>query len=146
MSKLVTAGVTALCACILCAVPFSVSFSPRGSVSLSLDRAAAVIGRPLTPFSIAGVHRRAARRAYWSGAYGYGGAYGGYGAYGYGAYRPWRYGYGTYQPGYYGYGYGTYQPSYYGYGYGTYRHRYYGYGYGTYRHRLYGHYPYRRIY
>jgi hypothetical protein len=35
---------------------------------LSLDSANAVIGRPLTPGSVAGVHRRAERRAY---RYGY---------------------------------------------------------------------------
>ena len=69
MSKMKAAGVAALCVGILCAVPLSVRVSP-GHVSVSLDRAAAEIGRPLTPMSIAGVNRRANRRAYYrSGAY-----------------------------------------------------------------------------
>jgi hypothetical protein len=72
MSKLVTTGATALFVCILCATPLSLRFSPEGNVSLSTDTASAVIGRPLTPMSIAGVHRRAERRAYRRGYYGYG--------------------------------------------------------------------------
>jgi len=94
MSKAVTVGATALFACILCATPLSLRFSPDGNVLLSVDSAAAVIGRPLTPMSVAGVHRRAERRAYRRGYYGYGAYYG-----------PYRYGYGTYQPySYYGSG------------------------------------------
>jgi hypothetical protein len=109
MSKAVTVGATALFACILCATPLSLRLSPEGNVSLSTDSASAVIGRPLTPMSVAGVNRRAHRRAYRRDYYGYG-----YGAY----YSPYRYGYGTYQPySYYG-GYGTYQP-WYGYSYGS---------------------------
>jgi hypothetical protein len=110
MSKLVTVGATALFACILCATPLSLRFSPEGNVSLSEDTASAVIGRPLTPFSVAGVNRRAHRRAYRRDYYGYGsGAY----------YSPYRYSYGTYQPySYYGSGYGAYRPwSGYGYAY-----------------------------
>src|SRR6516225_3143183 len=112
MSKLVTVGASALFACILCATPFSLRFSPEGNVSLSTDTASAVIGRPLTPMSVAGVHRRAERRAYRRGYYGYG-AYNNpyrYG-YGYGAYRPYGYTYGAYQQpySYSGYGY-AYQP------------------------------------
>ena len=64
MSKVVTVGATTLFACILCATPLSLRFSPEGTVSLSVDSAAAVIGRPLTPMSVAGVNRRAHRRAY----------------------------------------------------------------------------------
>ena len=79
MSKLVTTGATALFVCILCATPLSLRFSPEGNVSLSEDTASAVIGRPLTPMSVAGVNRRADRRAYRQGYYGYG------------AYRPYRY-------------------------------------------------------
>ena len=116
MSKRVTTGATALFVCILCATPLSLRFSPEGNVSLSEDTASAVIGRPLTPLSVAGVNRRAHRRAYRQGYYGYG------------AYRPYGYGYGTYQPySYYGAGYGAYRPSYgyayqpsYGYGYRPY--------------------------
>ena len=109
MSKVVTFGATALFASILCATPLSLRFSPEGNVSLSVDSASAVIGRPLTPMSVAGVNRRAHRRAYRRDYYGYG-----YGAYA----NPYRYGYGTYQPySYYG-GYGAYRPwSGYGYGY-----------------------------
>ena len=83
-------------------------------MSLSLDTAAARIGRPLTPMSIAGVHRRAMRRAY----------------YGYGAYGLYGYGYGTNWPSsYYGSAYGSYQPSsYYASAYGSCRpSSYYGY-------------------
>jgi len=106
MSKLVTVGASALFACILCATPFSLRFSPEGNVSLSTDTASAVIGRPLTPMSVAGVHRRAERRANRRGYYGYG-AYN----------NPYRYGYGTYQPySYSGYGYAPSRP-YSGYGY-----------------------------
>ena len=113
MSKLVTVGTTALFVCVLCATPLSLRFSPEGNVSLSTDTASAVIGRPLTPMSVAGVHRRAERRAYRRGYYGYG-AYNNpyrYSGYGYGAYRPYGYTYGAYQQpySYSGYGY-AYQP------------------------------------
>ena len=115
MSKLVTTGATALFVCILCATPLSLRLSPEGNVSVSEDTASAVIGRPLTPMSVAGVNRRAHRRAYRQGYYGYG------------AYRPYRYGYGTYQPySYYGAGYGSYRPSY-GYAYQPNGYRSYGY-------------------
>src|SRR5215831_12559390 len=106
MSKAITAAATALFACVLCATPLSLRLLPEGKMSLSTDTASAVIGRPLTPMSVAGVHRRAERRAYRRGYYGYS-AYN----------NPYRYG--TSQPySYSGYGYGTYQPySYSGYGY-----------------------------
>src|SRR3974377_1917216 len=114
MLKLAAAGATALCAGILCTTPYSLSVTPQGSVSLSLDSAAARIGHPLTPMSVAGVHRRAMRRTYGVGAnlgyhpvaraalYGaaatgagyYGAGYGGWGGYGYG-YSAYRYGYCT---------------------------------------------------
>jgi hypothetical protein len=54
------------------------------AVALSAGPAHAIIGRPLTPFSVAGVARRTTRRAVYRGA-AYG-AYGAGGAYGYGAY------------------------------------------------------------
>jgi len=140
MLKIAAAGATALCAGILCTTPYSLSVTPQGSVSLSLDRAAARIGHPLTPMSVAGVHRRAMRRTYGVGAnlgyhpvaraalYGaaatgagyYGAGYGGWGGYGYGT----GYSYASY-----GYSYGTgynipgpfadWRPGYYSYGYGT---------------------------
>jgi hypothetical protein len=74
-------------AALLTAAPFSLQWSQK-NVALSLDSADARIGRPLTATSIAGVHRRAYRRAYrsavYAGAAGYG--YGAYSGYGYPAY------------------------------------------------------------
>jgi hypothetical protein len=94
-------------------------------------QAEAVIGRPLTPFSVAGVARRTTRRAVAAGYYGhgyrsYGYGYGGYGDpysyYGYANYGssyPSNYGYANYGSSYpssYGYAnYGTTYPSSYGY-------------------------------
>ena len=37
MLKIAAAGATALCAGILCTTPYSLSVTPQGSVSLSLD-------------------------------------------------------------------------------------------------------------
>ena len=57
-------------AALLAAAPFSLQWSQK-TVALSLDSAEARIGRPLTPMSVAGVHRRAYRRgAYGTAAYG----------------------------------------------------------------------------
>jgi hypothetical protein len=140
-------GVSALVAgAVLCAVPYSLHVSAEQGVSLSVDTAAAVIGRPFTPYSVAGAYRRGYRRSFAYGSYGggygyrhsgygYRAGYGGYGHYGYGyrsaGYaRP--YGYGAYRRPYgyggyarpYGYGGGGYAPSSYygapaeGYGYG----------------------------
>jgi hypothetical protein len=104
-------------AALLTAVPFTLQWS-QNNVTLLLDSAEARIGRPLTATSIAGVSRRANRRAYrratvyagTAGAVGYGvGSY--YGGYGYPAYSytaPSAPSYGT------GYGVGSY---YGGYGY-----------------------------
>ena len=117
-------------AALLAAAPFSLQWSQK-TVTLSLDSADARIGRPLTPLSVAGVHRRAYRRAvYGAAAYGVGSYYGAYGypGYSYGSYGYPAYGYRSYAS---GYGYGSYAS---GYGYG---HRslyafagYPGYGYG----------------
>jgi len=85
-------------AALLTAAPFSLQWSQK-TVGLSLDSADARVGRPLTPVSVAGVHRRAYRRA----AYGTAAAYGGYAAYGSGYYNTVSpgYGYGSvYRPGY----------------------------------------------
>jgi len=80
---------------LLAAAPFSFQWSPEKNVVLSLDRADARVGRPLTPMSVAGVHRRAYRHA----AYGTAAAYGSYGSY-YNTVTP-GYGYGGYsRPGY----------------------------------------------
>jgi len=72
-------------AAVLCAAPISLHQSQDKGLSLSVDKAQARIGRPLTPGSIAGVNRRQNRR-------GYSGGYYGHGYYGHGGYR--RYGYG----------------------------------------------------
>jgi len=72
-------------AVVLCAAPISLHQSQDKGLSLSVDKAQARIGRPLTPGSIAGVNRRQNRR-------GYSGGYYGHGYYGHGGYR--RYGYG----------------------------------------------------
>ncbi len=59
---------------LLCSTPVSVDWSPAKVPSLSIDTADARVGRPLTPMSVAGVNRRAHRRAYYgaAGAAGYG--------------------------------------------------------------------------
>jgi hypothetical protein len=86
MKKLTMLGITGGAA-LLTAAPFSLQWSQK-NVALSLDSADARIGRPLTATSIAGVHRRAYRRAYrsavYAGAAGYG--YGLYSGYGYPSY------------------------------------------------------------
>src|SRR5262249_5155478 len=51
---------------LLTATPFSLQWSQK-NVALSLDSADARVGRPLTATSVAGVHRRAYRRAYRHG-------------------------------------------------------------------------------
>lgn len=73
---------TAIAASLLCAAPISLHWSPTQAPQFSVDGAQARIGRPLTPFSVAGVNRRMNRRAYYGGNGGY---YGGH-------YRPY-YGY-----------------------------------------------------
>jgi hypothetical protein len=71
---------------ILTAAPLSPHYSPAKVVSVSLDRAEARVGRPLTPMSVAGVNRRVHRRAYYgAAAVGAGAAVAGAAAYG--AYR-----------------------------------------------------------
>ena len=72
-------------------------------------QAEAIIGRPLTPLSIAGVARRTTRRAVAAGAIGYG-AYAG-GRYGY----PYNYGYTNYSSSYPYSNYGSSYPNNYGY-------------------------------
>ena len=70
-------------AALLAAAPLWLQWSQK-TVALSLDSADARIGRPLTPLSVAGVHRRAYRRAvYGAAAYGIGSYYGAYGYPGY---------------------------------------------------------------
>ena len=62
--KRLTVACTALAACMLCATPVSLHWSPTTAPSLTVDSADARIGRPLTPMSVAGVNRRVHRRAY----------------------------------------------------------------------------------
>ena len=84
MKKISVIGATLLGAAVLCAAPISLhQFQDKG-MSLSVDKAQARIGRPLTPGSVAGVHRRYERRAYRRGYYGQ--AYYGQGSYGHGGY------------------------------------------------------------
>ena len=47
---------------------FSFGWSEQDGVSLSVERAQARVGRPLTPVSVAGVARRQTRRAVVGGA------------------------------------------------------------------------------
>jgi hypothetical protein len=62
MRKFVLIAATVIGAAALSASPISIDLSANG-LSVSQDKANAVIGRPATPGSVAGVHRRHARRA-----------------------------------------------------------------------------------
>ena len=84
MKKISVIGATLLGAAVLCAAPISLHLSQDKGMSLSVDKAQARIGRPLTPGSVAGVHRRYERRAYRGGYSGQG--YSGQGSYGHGGY------------------------------------------------------------
>lgn len=64
-------------AALLSAAPLSPRFAPA-ALSISVDRAEARVGRPLTPMSVAGVHRRVHRRAYYGAAAAGAAAYGAY--------------------------------------------------------------------
>jgi hypothetical protein len=55
-------------AMVLAATPLSLRLSSTAAPSLSIDKADARVGRPLTPVSVAGVNRRQNRRAYGYGA------------------------------------------------------------------------------
>src|SRR6476661_9330355 len=77
MKKISVIGATLVAAAVLCAAPISLQ-----GLSLSVDKARAVVGRPLTPGSIAGVHRRYERREYRRGSYGH--EYNGHRYYGHG--------------------------------------------------------------
>ena len=86
MKKISVIGATLLGAAVLCTAPISLHLFQDKGTSLSVDKAQARIGHPLTPGSVAGVHRRVERRAYRRGYYG-GGYYGG-GYYGQAAVPP----------------------------------------------------------
>src|ERR1700720_2072675 len=64
--------ITVAVSTVACATLLSVGWSEQRGVSLSVEKAEARVGRPLTPVSVAGVARRQNRRA----AYGAGGAVG----------------------------------------------------------------------
>ena len=66
MKKLSILGIV-VGAALLTAAPVSLQWSHEKNVVLSLDRADARVGQPLSAGSVAGVHRRAARRAYRRG-------------------------------------------------------------------------------
>jgi hypothetical protein len=89
MKRLSALG-TLVAAALLCAAPFSLHWSPAKTLTLSLDKADARVGRPLTPGSVAGVNRRVHRRAYYGAAAAGAAAYGVYGrpACGYYPYPP----------------------------------------------------------
>ena len=82
MKKISVIGATLVAAAVLCAAPISLQLSQDKGLSLSVDKARARIGRPLTPGSIAGVHRRQERRGY------YGQGYYGHGYYGHAGHVP----------------------------------------------------------
>ena len=63
MKKMSMIGATLLGAAVLCAAPISLHQSQHKGLSLSLDSADARVGQPLSAGSVAGVHRRATRRA-----------------------------------------------------------------------------------
>ena len=67
--KLKILGIVAVAA-ILCSSPLSLRWSSTNTPSVSVDRAEARLGRPLTPMSVAGVNRRVHRRAYRHNYYG----------------------------------------------------------------------------
>jgi hypothetical protein len=129
-------------AALLAATPLSLEWSAGPTPLVSLDVANARVGRPLTPMSVAGVHRRAYRRGYggWGAGVGIGVGAAALAA-GAAAASPY-YGYSGYGSPYYGYsGYSyPYSGSYAYYG----RPRYYapniyhGYGYRGYGYRGFG--------
>jgi hypothetical protein len=63
MRRLALLGATAMGAVVLSAAPISVKWSADRNLSVSQDKAYAVVGRPATPGSVAGVNRRHTRRA-----------------------------------------------------------------------------------
>jgi hypothetical protein len=63
MHKLTLICATVIGAAVLSASPVSIKWSPENTLSVSLDKAHAVVGRPATPGSVAGVNRRHHRRA-----------------------------------------------------------------------------------
>jgi hypothetical protein len=64
MKKVSVLAIIVVGGALLAAAPFSLQWSHEKNVVLSLDRADARVGRPATATSVAGVARRANRRAY----------------------------------------------------------------------------------
>jgi hypothetical protein len=62
MKKVMVVGAI-LAAAILSAAPVSLNWSADKGLSVSQDKANAIVGRPATPRSVAGVARRTDRRA-----------------------------------------------------------------------------------
>jgi hypothetical protein len=60
--KLTSRKVTVAASAFAFAALFSFSWSERGGLSLSIEKAEARVGRPLSPVSVAGVARRQYRR------------------------------------------------------------------------------------
>lgn len=68
MKKIMVIGVI-LGAAILSAAPVSLNWSADKGLSVTQDKANAIVGRPATPRSVAGVARRTDRRAIRRGVY-----------------------------------------------------------------------------
>ena len=62
MRKSVMIGATIIAAAVLSASPISVKWSAEKNLSVSQDKAFAIVGRPATPGSVAGAARRHERR------------------------------------------------------------------------------------
>ena len=63
MRKVMLTGATVMGALLLVTLPVSIKWSAENDLSISQDKAYAVVGRPATPGSVAGAHRRHSRRA-----------------------------------------------------------------------------------
>jgi hypothetical protein len=63
MRKLVLVSAAVIGAAMLSATPVSLKWSAQQALSVSQDEAFAIVGRPGTPRSVAGVARRTERRA-----------------------------------------------------------------------------------
>ena len=59
----VLTGATVMGGLLFATLPMSIQWSAGQSLSISQDKAYAVVGRPATPGSVAGAHRRHSRRA-----------------------------------------------------------------------------------
>ena len=63
MRKFVMIAATVVGAAVFSASPISIDWAANKGLSVSQGKANAEVGRPLTPGSVAGVHRRHERRA-----------------------------------------------------------------------------------